>query len=631
MKPADLPSISPDPAASGIFSGLPSRRPKTYPHGVIGNGRSAALIAPNGTVEFLCLPDFDSPFVFAALLDKKVGGHFGLSIEGGSAVGQKYLPNTNILVTRFESAEGVFECVDFMPRWKSGHADGRCTALSGMVRLLRPVAGKPRVRVDYNPRPLYGKFEPVQRVVAPGVIHTYAQGAVSRPDQYESVYLYSNLDSAAIVAGKPVALCGDAFLWCSYHDKLEKPTQARAELALARTQAYWLNFCDSGRIPEGPYREAVARSAMVLKLMQYESTGALVAAITTSLPETVGEERNWDYRFCWIRDASMTVAVMRRLGHRVSAKRFIHWLLHVAPGKDDALQIMYGLRGERMLKEVSLDHLAGYENSRPVRIGNAAFRQRQHDIYGVLMDAIWHGIQEQLWQDEELEGVWTRVRAMANTVERTWQKPDSGIWEFRGAKRSFVHSKLLCWVAIDRAKRIARHIGRDDWAKRREPLAAAIRKSILSHGWSESQQAYTQSYGSETLDASVLLMGDYGFAAPDDPRFVSTVRVLKKKLMKSGLMFRYRDKDDFGEPSSSFTICSLWMAKALWLIGDQTEARALFERVLACANDKGLLSEDIDFKNKRLLGNFPQAYSHLAVIDCALTFSEGAQATGGVM
>lgn len=624
MKPADHAPGSASPAASGVFAALPSRRPKTYPHGVVGNGRSAALVAPDGTVEFLCLPNFDSPFVFASLLDKKIGGRFGLSIEGGAATGQKYLSNTNILVTRFESADGVFECVDFMPRWKLGEADGRCAALSGMVRLLRLVSGAPRVRVDYDPRPLYGKYEPVRRVVAPGVIHAFAQGAVSRPDQYESVYLYSNLDGAGILAGKPMTLAGDAFLWCSYHDKLDKPTQARAELALARTQAYWLNFCENGRIPEGPYRDTVARSALVLKLMQYEPTGALVAAITTSLPETVGEERNWDYRFCWIRDASMTVSVMRRLGHQGSAKRFIHWLLHVAPGKEEALQIMYGLRGERMLKETVLDHLAGYENSRPVRIGNAAFRQRQHDIYGALMDAIWHGIQEKLWQDEELEGVWTRVRAMAGTVERTWQQPDSGIWEFRGAKRNFVHSKLLCWVAIDRAQRIARAIGRGDWARRREPLAAAIRQSILEHGWSEKQQAYTQSYGSETLDASVLLMGDYGFTGPDDPRFVSTVRVLKKKLMKNGLMFRYRDADDFGEPSSSFTICSLWMAKALWLIGDRADARALFERVLACANGKGLLSEDIDFKNKRLLGNFPQAYSHLAVIDCALTFGAAA-------
>lgn len=597
-----------------------SSHPSGYPHAVIGNGRSAALVAPDATVEFLCLPDFDSPFVFASLLDPERGGRFGLAIEGGSAVEQAYLPRTNILRTRFESPAGAFECLDFMPRWRLVGDQERCAALSGLVRVLRRLHGRPRVRVDYRPRPLYGIADPLVRLVAPGVVHASAAGHAARGDQYESVYLYSDLDLDAALAGRPQTLAGDAYLWCSYHDKLERPTLEKAELALARTHAYWLGFCADGHVPGGPWKSEIERSTLALKLMQFEPTGAVIAAPTTSLPEELGGERNWDYRFCWIRDASMTVSVLRRLGHRVSATRFLRWLMQISPGKDDALQIMYGIRGERLLTEHAFGHLSGYGGSRPVRIGNGAYHQRQHDIHGALMDCIWQGVADGLWADEELEGVWTRVRTAAAAVARAWERPDSGIWEFRGDKRHFVHSKLLCWVAVDRAMRIAERLGRPDWAARRRPLADAIRTAILREGWNARLGAFTQSFGSDTLDASVLLMADLGLLSPDDPRFVSTVRVLRDGLMRDGLMYRYRAPDDFGLPASSFTLCTLWMAKALWLVGEKDEARATLRRVLACANPHGLLSEDIEFGSGRLLGNFPQAYSHLAVIDCALAF-----------
>jgi GH15 family glucan-1,4-alpha-glucosidase len=363
------------------------------------------------------------------------------------------------------------------------------------------------------------------------------------------------------------------------------------------------------------------RCALALKMLQFGPTGALLAAATTSLPESLGGERNWDYRFCWLRDASMTVTVLHHIGHPTMATRFIDWVLRTVPTRNDSLQIMYGIRGERELTEKILGHLSGYQGSHPVRVGNAAFTQEQHDIFGVVMDVIHKDLTMRQRTPESLDRIWTRVRSIVRRVAASWQEPDRGIWEIRGEKRHFVFSKVLCWVAIDRAIRIAELLDKHAWADKTRQLLNEIHADVCERGWNPDKGAFVQSYGASDLDASNLLMAEYGIIAPSDPKFIATVERSQKELCIDGLMFRYRNCDDFGTPESAFTVCSFWLVKALASIGRREEARTLFESLLRAANGHGLYGEDLDFRTRRHLGNFPQAYSHLALIDCALVLS----------
>lgn len=600
-----------------MSNSIPSQS-ENYEHGVIGNGRSAALIEPDGTIVFACLPDFDSGTMFASILDSKRGGSFGIEMVDGKAVSQKYERHTNILVTRFEGKSGVFQLIDFMPRYTwDGKAGTEGDASSDMVRVLEPIEGSPEIRVHYDPKLEYARF-PTENNIEPGRIKSHTSG--SRRDGhslYESLYLYSNVEAEDILEKRPVSLDSSKFFLVSYHDKVQEPDADTVNLMLQRTRSYWLLWSARTHRPT-KYGEQVLRSALTLRMLQFDLTGAVVAAVTTSLPESIGETRNWDYRFCWIRDASMTVSILRKIGHPGMATRFIDWILRTVTTKDDKLQIMYGLRGEKHLKEETLDHLSGYLNSAPVRIGNAAHDQEQHDIYGVLLDVIYQDLCERVRTPESLDRLWTRVRSVARSVGERWREPDRGIWEIRGETRQFVFSKVLCWVAIDRAIRIACLLDKNDWAEQHVPLLEDIYIDICEHGWNEEIGAFTQSYGSSDLDSSNLLMAEYGFLERDDTRFVSTVDLTLKELCRDGLMYRYKNQDDFGEPSSAFTVCSFWMVKALAVIGRRKEARAMFDSLLAAANPHGLYGEDLDFKTRRQLGNFPQAYSHLALIDCAL-------------
>jgi GH15 family glucan-1,4-alpha-glucosidase len=593
-----------------------------YHHGVIGNGRTCALIEPDSSVAFACLPDFDSGTVFASLLDPERGGTMRVDMVDGRATSQHYERNTNILVTKFEADDGksAFQVIDFMPRYTwDGKAGTSGDAAPDIVRVLEPLHGAPKIRVHYDPRLEYG--------LHPTETHLDRDGAALKSTTtgrredggvvYESVFLYTDLNAAAVAAGdEDFWLNEKRYLLVSYHDKVQPPTRDTVELMLQRTRSYWLLWSARTHVPER-YADEVIRSALALKLLQFDPTGAMAAAATTSLPETIGEERNWDYRFCWIRDGSMTVSTLRRIGHPRMASLFIDWMLRTVPTKDDTLQIMYGLRGEKVLTEHTLGHLDGYLGSKPVRIGNAAYDQQQHDIYGILLDVIYQDIEERTRTPEKLDQLWTRVRSVNRTVEERWRDPDKGIWEIRGEMRHFVFSKVLCWVAVDRAIKIAELLGKDDWAAAHRPLADEIHADICEKGWSDAAKAFTQTYGSDELDSSNLLMAEYGFIDPKDPRFVSTVEQSQAQLCRDGLMYRYRNKDDFGEPNSAFTVCSFWMVKALASIGRRRDARKMFEDLLACANPHGLFGEDLDFATRRHLGNFPQAYSHLALIDCA--------------
>lgn len=599
-----------------------ARRDDNYHLGFIGNGRTGALIDREGSLRFACLPDFDAGAIFCGLLDPERGGRLGISMVRGKAVVQRYIEHTNILCTRFEGKDGAFEVLDFMPRYRFDNGGAWPYTPPDIVRVLRRIQGTPRVRIHYDPRLEFGRFPTETRVVDAGLLKSTTRGREGSRQIYESVYLYTNADATRVLDGKPIALQDDLHLVLSYNDKLQTPDAERIRLMLAKTEAYWLGWTARTTAPPR-YREPVLRSALTLKLMQYGPTGAVVAAPTTSLPETIGETRNWDYRFCWLRDASMTVKVLQRIGHPDMAHHFVEWVLDTTPSKDDPLQIMYGLRGERTLTERELPHLAGYHGSKPVRIGNAAYKQRQHDIYGAVLDVFWLTLDHFCTRLDVIEDMWTRVRAVFRTVERIWRQPDKGIWEFRGARRHFVFSKVLCWVAADRAIRIAEALGRDTWAQQHRHVADAIRDDILEQGWSEKLGAFAQSYGSDEPDASNLLMADYGFLAPNDPRYIATVERTWELLGRGeGLLMRYRAPDDFGKPHSAFTICCFWGVKALVNIGQLDRARAAFDRLLAARNHVGLLSEDLHLKSRRQLGNFPQAYSHLALIDTALALED---------
>lgn len=599
----------------------PSQLAEDYHLGMIGNGRTCALIDALGRIVFCCLPAFDSGTIFASLLDEEKGGSFAVEMIGGEVTGQAYEKNTNVLVTTFEGPDGAFELIDFMPRYTS---DGRVGAADDIgpdvVRKLRLVRGTPRIRVGFDPQMEYARSE-TRVVLEPTRIKATTEWMGEHGAVYESMYLWASLDMEAVRAGGEIELHEDAFLFLSYHDKVQVPDMDLVDLMLQRTRAYWMLWSARTHLPL-QYRREVLRSALVLKMLQYSPSGAFLAAATTSLPETIGEERNWDYRFCWLRDASMTVTVLHRIGHSYMATAFIDWMMKTVPTKDDSLQIMYGIRGEKELTERVLGHFTGYQGSHPVRVGNAAYSQEQHDIFGVVMDVIYQDLLLRQRTPEALDRIWTQVRSIARTVCAAWREPDRGIWEIRGEKRHFVFSKVLCWVALDRAIKIAVMLDKNGWADAHHPLLDQMHEDIIERGWSEEKGAFVQAYGASDLDASNLLLAEYGFIQASDPRFISTVERTQAELCVDGLMFRYRNQDDFGEPQSAFTVCSFWLVKALASIKRRNEARRLFEELLAAANGHGLYGEDLDFRTRRHLGNFPQAYSHLALIDCALTLSK---------
>ena len=348
----------------------------------------------------------------------------------------------------------------------------------------------------------------------------------------------------------------------------------------------------------------------------------MLAALTTSLPETVGKVRNWDYRFCWLRDASMSIETLFKVGHPGVAQRFMRFIQSTFTADRDSFQIMYGIRGERQLTETILEHLSGYKGSKPVRIGNDAYHQRQNDSFSYLMDLIYQYYRLVPGPLDEIEDMWELVKKIQANVMQEWRKPDKGIWEIRGEERHFVSSKVMCWVALDRGARIARMLGKYDCEKRWQQKAGLIRRDVLERGWKEELQSFSQTYDNTALDASLLLMEPYGFLDADDIRYHKTVKAVKAALMHNGLMYRYNSEDDFGMPSSAFTICTFWLVRALFVTGEKAEARCLFDEVLRYGNHVGLMSEDLDFDTKEQLGNFPQAYSHLSLVNTAILFAE---------
>ena len=581
-------------------------------YGIIGNCKSSALINEDSSIDWCCLPQFDSSAIFCKIIDNHIGGSFKIEADESYIITQQYINNTAIVRTNFKNENNEFEVLDFMTRYKLD--DQNFYSPPEIQRLIKPITGLPKIKVLYNPTLEY----------ANGKTKTYEKEdfivSVFDEASYETLFLYTDIEKKKILENKEFELSKPVYLNLSYNEKIDLPSLRKSEEEFIKTQDYWLNWCKKAPSFKS-YNKEITRSSITLKLLTFEKTGAVLAAATTSIPETIGEVRNWDYRFCWIRDASMVIKIIAKLGHQRIVKNFIDFIVNLIPNKNEKLQIMYGIDGQKNLTEKILKHLSGYKNSKPVRIGNAAYIQKQNDIYGILVDAIHFQIEKFKDISYKHEQLWSIVKSVVWVVEKNWKKPDKGIWEFRNEDQHFTFSKLLCWVAIDRAIKISNLIKNGRKSDKWKILREEIKNDIHLNAWNPKIKAFTQSYGSDFLDASVLLMESYGFIDCKDPKYVDTVKAIERELLFDGLLFRYKNNDDFGEPKSSFTVCTFWYINSLFKIGEEVKAKNLFDQLLSNSNHMGLFSEDLDFKTKKMLGNFPQAYSHLALIETAMNFN----------
>ncbi|HET9402279.1 MAG TPA: glycoside hydrolase family 15 protein [Candidatus Acidoferrales bacterium] len=580
-------------------------------YGVIGNMRSIALVSVNGSIDFLCYPNFDSPTVFAALLDDERGGCFQIEPQfKKKRVRQLYLPDTNILLTRFLAEEGVAELTDFMPIGTDEEQPNE------IVRTVAVIRGQVDFKMRCQPRFNYGMCGHTVRIEERNAIFSPAS------DGCPALALYSNsalrqqsqdaISEFSLRAGERAT-----FVFGAVRPEGQQPELEFVEQRFRETARFWKGWIAKSKY-KGRWREMVNRSALMLKLLISREHGSLIAAPTFSLPEQIGGVRNWDYRFTWLRDATFTLYALIRLGFVEETEAFIDWL----KGRlsDDAergpLQVMYGIDGRKQLDELTLEHLQGYQHSRPVRIGNAAYQQLQLDIYGEMMDSIYLGNK---YGDAISQAGWQDVQRLLEWLSKNWQRPDNGIWEIRGPAREFLHSRLMCWVAFDRALRLAQKrslSAPDAWVRTRD----AIREDIFANFWDEELQSFVQSRGTKDLDASVLLMPLMRFISPVDPMWRSTMKAIEGRLVEDTLVHRYEAErthvDGIPGGEGSFTACSFWYVECLARSGELEKAQLLFEKLLGYANHLGLYSEQIGPGGEHV-GNFPQAFTHLALISAA--------------
>ena len=580
---------------------------------MIGDLRSVALVGRNGSIDFMCFPDYHSPSVFAALLDRKRGGRFLLSpVLDGARQTQLYLPDTNVLLTRSQSTEGVTEVSDFMPLAEGGEA-------SGVVRRAKTVRGEVRFRMICEPRFDYGRAEHSVEE-GPGEMLFSSRG----PDRL-SLRLRTRaplrvVEGAAV--SEFVLKAGEtmSFVLEEAHPELLTMcpvAHSTAEL-FKETVNYWRRWSGESTY-HGRWREMVSRSALTLKLLTSRTTGAMVASPTFGLPEEIGGERNWDYRYCWIRDASFLIYAMMRLGHMGEAHAFMDWIEARCSelNPDGSLQVLYGIDGRHDLAEETLPHLEGYRGSRPVRIGNGAAGQLQLDIYGELMDSVYL---YNRYGEPIGYNLWRNMARLVNWVCRNWQQADEGIWEVRGGRKEFLHSRLMCWVAVDRAIRIARDRSfpapTADWHRVRD----AIYEDIMEHFWDRERKCFVQYKGSREVGASVLLMPLLKFISPRDPIWLSTLQAVEEELLDDSLVYRYKignsPVDGIRGREGTFSMCSFWFVECVSRSGDLEKARFYFEKMLGYANHVGLYGEELGPSGEHL-GNFPQAFTHLSLISAA--------------
>jgi GH15 family glucan-1,4-alpha-glucosidase len=600
-------------ARPGALAGFPDYLP-IEDHGIVGDLHTVALVGADGTIDWYCCPTFDSPSVFGSILDKERGGFYRIApAREGFANKQLYFPDTNVLITRFLSPEGVGELQGFMPIARDGEERHR----HRLIRRVLCVRGEMRFRMEMRPRFDYGRAE--------HTVEQHEHGAVLRsPDLCLALQTKAQLVSdGRDLVSEFTLKAGESVTFVLERVEpgyLPRPySEQETEEAYERTIEFWRRWLAQSRY-RGRWREMVHRSALALKLLTFEPTGAIVAAPTTSLPEQLGGPRNWDYRFTWIRDASFSVYALLRLGFTEEAQAFMAWLTdrfrERMEGESGPLQIMYGIDGRAELTEETLDHFEGYRGSAPVRVGNAAADQLQLDIYGELVDSVYlynkygEPISHDAWED---------LRRLVAWVSENWDQADEGVWETRGGRQHFTYSRLMSWVALERAVRIARQRGLPadlvGWMGTRD----AIYEQIMTRGWNQERQAFVQHYGSDVLDASTLLMPLVKFVAPKDPRWLSTLDAMSEELVSDSLVYRYNvaaSPDGLSGDEGTFSICSFWYVEALARAGRVDEARLAFEKMQTYANHLGLYAEEIG-PSGELLGNFPQAFTHLSLISAA--------------
>ncbi|WP_274426170.1 glycoside hydrolase family 15 protein [Chelativorans sp. YIM 93263] len=580
-------------------------------YALIGDCTTAALVGRNGSIDWLCWPRFDSGACFAALLGTAQNGRWRISPADSAARARRaYRDGTMVLETVFETSEGEVALIDFMPPGQLN---------SSVVRLVEGRSGKVTMRLDLRLRFDYGSSVPWVTRLEDGS----GLNAVAGPN---AVALRTPIglrgENLATVAEFTVAQ-GECvpFVLTYGPSHLPPPPAFDWQTALKATETFWRDWCNQCTY-EGAWKEPVQRSLLTLKALTYSPTGGIIAAPTTSLPEQIGGPRNWDYRYCWLRDATMTLIAFMSAGYVDEARAWRDWLMRSAAGSPEQIQIMYGVAGERQLNEWQVPWLAGYQGSSPVRIGNAASNQMQLDVYGELLDALHQARNHGL---APAPSGWALQEALIQHLEAIWEEPDEGIWEVRGGQRHFTYSKVMAWVALDRALRDAERFRLEAPTERWRAVRDRMHATICEQGFDSRRNTFTQSFGSEELDASLLLIPTVGFLPPDDPRVLGTVAAIERELVVDGFVLRYRTQqgvDGLPPGEGAFLPCSFWLADNYALQNRDAEARDLFERLLALRNDVGLLAEEYDPRLKRQVGNFPQAFSHLALVGTALNLHD---------
>ena len=587
-------------------------------YGVIGDLQSAALVSRHGCMDWLCLPRFDSGALFAALLGTAENGHWTLAPRGEITAARRwYREDTLVLETELETADGAVRIVDFMPPRETK---------PDVVRIVEGARGRVDVEMELVLRFDYGSVVPWVRRVDGALLAIAGPDAVAlrTPVELEGRDLRTYA-SFAVSEGDRVPF---VLTWFPSNEAVPEPLDAEA--ALEQTTAFWSDW-GARCAYEGRWAEAVRRSLVTLRSLVYGPTGGIVAAPTTSLPEAIGGVRNWDYRYCWLRDATLTLLALTRAGYVDEAGAWRDWLLRAIAGSPDDLQIMYGVAGERRLVELQLPWLPGYDGSRPVRIGNAASGQLQLDVYGEVVDVLYHARKRGLAPSDD---AWRITRNLLEWLEEGWRRPDEGIWEVRGPRRHFTHSKVMAWVAFDRAVKYVEQLGREGPVDRWRELREAVRADVLEHGYDAKLGTFVQFYGSDRLDANLLLIPLVGFLPASDERVLRTVAAIQRDLMRAGFVERYRadeenvDVDGLPPGEGVFLPCSFWLVAVLAQQGRLDEAIELYERLLALRNDLGLLSEEYDPERGRLVGNFPQAFTHLSLVETAFTLERALRRAG---
>lgn len=599
---------------------LPAGYPPIGHYALIGDCRGAGLVSRDGSLDWLCLPRYDSPSIFAALLDTRAGGRFRIRPRGEFRSERRYLPDSNVLETTFRTEHGVAVLLDLMPVATEQQKRTDLTPDHELLRVMVGVEGEVELDLLYDPRPQYGRVRPVLR--RHGRLGLWCEAAGAALILQSELPLEPAHDGRGAHGVARIRAGERRYLSLTYSEEAPAVIPPLGEAAhgrLERSVRWWQEWAGRSRY-RGPYRDAVVRSALVLKLMAYAPSGAIVAAPTTSLPEQIGGVRNWDYRYCWLRDASFTLRALSELGFDEEAVAFLAWVLHATRLTWPELQVLYDVFGEAKLPERTLPHLEGYARSGPVRIGNDAHNQLQLDVYGEVIDAAARFARRGGRLDRDTSRM---LGGIGRTVCRRWREPDEGIWEGRSGRFHHTHSKVLCWVALDRL--ITMH----DEGHLRLPVDRlrrqrdAIRAEVEARGYNAALQSYTRTFDGDEMDASLLLLPLYGYIDAAHPRMRSTVARIHEKLSRDGLIYRYETRTDDGLPpgEGAFGICSFWAVECVAAGGDVDGATRTFERLLGYANDVGLFAEEIDPATGAALGNFPQAFTHVGLINAALTLA----------